>query len=133
MRISTYDGFINEGVNDWSFKTTVGTKSIDVVGFEGKTDEQWVVFGELSVEWELDIDARDRGIKSFGISVNKISGHYTVYTPTDTKDEEEQVEFSVKGTEWEIKSEMDEFRLGGGIAPSTIDIDLKTKKITVSF
>lgn len=131
-RIYSYKGFLNEGMNDMSFKTVIDQRDVDISNapVEG---EQYINAGDMTVEWELDIDARDYGIKSLGVAVRKVYGVYNLVTPTEDKDEEQEVEFA-SDKDWELNSEYEsEFSMGSMFSPNAVEIDFKTKKITVKW
>jgi len=66
--------------------------------------------------------------------VSKVVGYYNIVTPTDGEDVEDTKEFSAGGNGWEFTCELDTtFEFGNGISPSSIEVNVKTKKITVKF
>jgi len=67
--------------------------------------------------------------------IKKIKGTYLLITPTDDKDEEEEIELVVDkhSLEWDFATEINKFEFGDAIRPSAIEFDFKSKKITVQF
>lgn len=130
--IKPYNGFLNES-NDFKFTTTVDRRDVDYSNPELEKD-QYLESADLKVDWELDLDMRDHGIKSFGVLVSKVYGFYNVVTPGDDNDDEREVEFVAEGKDWDLSSEFEgEFVMGTAFSPASVEVDLKSKKVIVKF
>jgi len=142
MKIKTYNNFLNEKIDeyDFGFKTVIDSKSVDYVNEDSvidKAKEQYIEPGDLNIEWEMDFDNRKYGINSMGVIVHKVQGYYTIITPAEEgRDGEDETEFSFskETKDWDTHCEfLGQFEFGDGINPQSIEIDFKSKKITIQF
>ena len=98
-----------------------------------KDSEQYVESGDLFIEWEMGFDNRKNGIISMFPIIKKITGYYNIITPTNDEDLEEKVEVNFD-KDYEFICELEkEYSFGTPIIPISLEIDLKSKKITIQF
>lgn len=83
---------------------------------------------EFTVNWELDVDARNWGIKHIGIVIKKIHGTFTVNIWGDDEDVPHYVDFNAEEWGFEIKTELE---MKDTIVPSAIEINFKDKTVTI--
>lgn len=124
---------------DFGFTSKMERRDVSYYGEDTVVDkarEQYIDAGDLTIEWEMDFDNRKSGINSIAPLIHRVSGYYTVVTPSDDKDGEEDVEFNIgkDDEKWEMSSVFTgSFEFGSSMYPKDIEIDFKTKKITVNF
>lgn len=96
-------------------------------------ETEWAV---VDVKWNAQLDERTWGIKDIDVSVVNVAVHAT-FTVLDENDEsvELDLEFDtatqLRGEKWEI--EIEEGPKAVPLAPNTVDIHLKEKRIVVNF
>jgi hypothetical protein len=85
--------------------------------------------GELTIDWSINIDARNWGVKDIVISIENIHGELNFTTDTDDDVIQIQKEFKLT-PEWKITNEME--ISSGSIFPTNVSIDAKNKTIEIS-
>lgn len=121
---------------DFGFSTEIEPNDVSFVREKGiiTKGEQFVNTGKFVIGWDMDFDNRKHGINSMAPVITAIRGTYTLITPTDDKDiEEEATLFIEKGSDWKFECEINKFEFGDAISPSSIEFDFKDKKITIQF
>ena len=146
-KIRSYSSFLNEKVEeyDFGFTTIIEGNSVSYYGEDAvvdKSKDQYIgyikgKYGNYTIVWEMDFDNRTPGINSMSPIIHSVSGVYSLLTPKEEyPDLEEEIKFEVKNEdkEWEIKADLvSDFSFGYGFHPNDIEIDFKSKKITINF
>jgi hypothetical protein len=137
MKIKKYAEHVNEKVDsyDFEFTTKIDAKQVDIT-IVNTTADQYVDAGDFSIHWEMDFDNRKSGINSMSPIIMDITGTYTVTTPGEDEDDVKQEEFTYKSaqSDWQAVPEINNaIQFGYAIAPDNIEVDFKSKKITVIF
>lgn len=125
------DNFLNEQMKpSTDFKSVVAGRSDISVWNHDHEDFDG---GELTVEWILDIEAREWGVKGLVISVTRVYGvlNFEDYDEAsdDTIEHEQDIDSNDDG--WKIVVEKPEDLTQ--IYADSVDIDMKSKTITVEF
>lgn len=126
-------------IYDFGFTSEVQRRDVSYYGEDAvvdKSKDQYIDANDLTIVWEMDFDNRKSGINSMAPVIHRVSGYYTVVTPADDKDGENEVEFNIlkDDGEWEMNGVLSsEFKFGGSMYPNDIEIDFKKKTITVNF
>ena len=130
--IKKFGQYLNENIADSKYKTVLMPAGVDIRNYPVEED-QFVNAGNITVEWDLDLDSRSNGINSLGVSVSSIRGEFTLVTPGDKDDVEEAIQFDSKdfSVDSELTSELNAF--GYPLRPNSIEIDFKTKTAKVLF
>jgi hypothetical protein len=111
--------------SDFARENNIVFKKDDNVDFD---HNKFVVY------WELDMDARNYGVKDLKVIVKKITGNFSVCIwGEDIEDEPIHVEFDSELLDYEVVSAVEFKTIDGNcsIAPDEIYIDFATKKITI--
>lgn len=136
-KIKRFGDYINESVAqyDFGFTTELDSRNVSYYNEPKNFEYEYTNSGSLTINWEMDFDNRKTGINSMAPIINTIKGNYVLITPTDDEEKETEVEFSYEKNkdEWNVKCEVNKFSFGDSIAPIDIEIDFKTKDITVYF
>ena len=136
MNIKRYNTFLNEqsAEYDFGFSSVIESKNVDYHNFpvEG---EQYIDSGDLIIDWEMDFDNRKNGINSMAPIIKHIKASYTLVTPTEGKDKEEENSFEAnKDSDWDIVCEFkSDYQFGYSIMPESVTVDYKDQKILVQF
>jgi hypothetical protein len=127
--LKIYEGYLN---TEDTFTTKIEHRDVDVDGYELPDKDSYIEAGDMKVVWALDIDARSTGINSISPMVKKVTGNFSVVTPTENEDKTDEVEFS--SDDWNLEvAEGGSVQFGYGIYPSAVEIDYKKKLVKVSF
>jgi len=123
--------FINES-SEYSFKTDVN--SVTVYGLEeslNRQDDADITTSSATVSWILEPEMRNDRIKSMNLGVIKVwcqieynfedGVEDIIYFDTDSHDFKD----------WTIDSQI-EFKKDGGVCPDDVEIDYRSKKVTIS-
>ena len=129
--IKNFNLFLNESNTADNFKTKLGHRSVNLYSKPVKGD-QYLDPLDMTIEWKTNIQETKHGISSFTVEILNVHGYYTMTTPTEDEDLQDEIEFKTD-KEWEFETEINNFEFGGTIEPQEIDIDFKTKKIKVVF
>lgn len=131
-RINLFEDFRLNESKGFDFKTKISDKDVDLLNlYDSKLDKELSLSDNWNIEWEMQFDLREFGIKSISPIIKKIVGSYTIIT-ADTNEEEFQ--FDSTKDKWEIETNMSsEFDLGNSLYPDSIEVDFKNKQITVFF
>lgn len=125
--IKNYSNFINENENDHKFSTPIKSKNVEFLDYDGGVvpDEEYETGDDFVVNWYLDMDTRPTGINSFATIVSSITGTYF----------QADKEMNFDSSDYEITCQFGaEFSLNGdAIIPTLIEINVKAKKIIVTF
>jgi len=95
---------------------------------EGISDME---IGEVTVEWEVQIESREWGIKDIGAFIRRVHGTITMIRADG--EGEEEVELNAESPEWEFEPSTVHISERYGFYPIEAEIDLKNKKIKVDF
>ena len=125
---------------DSQFTTPVEPREISIYGFEpalnlpSNIDVDVTPNGKAYVIWSLDPDMRSYGIKSMGLSIDRVSVEISwEYYITDDQHKEGVVMFDTKEpqyADWDIQVDI-EFSSDGRIYPSGLEIDYLRKSVTI--
>jgi len=138
---------------EWNFTTKVDVHCYGIAEHFNMPDLDFdTKSAPFTIEWEIQWEARERGLKGACILINRVFGsvEWEVDLYDFEQDEIDQLKEKTGGviygseynhyisgsiefdnpTGWEIIREF-EFDKDGACMPSQVDIDFKTKKITV--
>jgi hypothetical protein len=87
------------------------------------------------VFWELNIEAREFGIKYMSPIVSKIqiSGTYEYVVDIDEDPKEEDFELTINREDWNIKEDYGQSKIENGLFPTSVNVDQGAKQVTVEF
>lgn len=111
------------------------TSLVDDVEIYPKPKDVDFTEAKAKVFWELNMDAREYGIKDLYPTVNKItiSGAYEYAVGIDEEPRVEPFEFNITGSDWHIKEDYRDTKLSEGLYPNLVQINPETKECTVEF
>jgi len=126
---------------DSQFTTPIEPSDVSIYGFEpalnlpSNIDVDVTPNGRAYVIWSLDPDMRSYGIKSMGLSIDRVSVEIAwEYYITDDQMKEGVAMFDTKEpqyVDWDTQVDI-EFSSDGRIYPAAIDIDYLRKSVTIS-
>jgi len=125
---------------DSQFTTPIGVSDISVYNFDGtmnspsNIDLDVEANGKGYVIWSLDPDMRSYGIKSMGLSIDRVSVEiaWEYYNPNE-QIKSGVVMFDTKEaqySDWNVQIDI-EFDPSGSIYPSGLEIDFLRKSVTI--
>jgi hypothetical protein len=116
--------------NDLSFTSLVD----DVEIYPKPKDVDWVE-SKAKVFWELNMDAREYGIKGIYPTVNKIiiTGQYEYEADIGEEQRVEPIEITITRSDWHIKEDYGDAKLADGLYPNLVQINPETKQCVVEF
>jgi hypothetical protein len=111
------------------------TSDVDDVDIRPRPKDVDFVNAKAKVFWDLQMDAREYGIKDIYPTVRKvvISGTYEYAVDIDEEAREEEFELSITAEEWNIKEDLMGAKFANGLYPSTVNVDQESKQCTVEF
>ena len=109
----------------YNFITELTNLDINIYHPNKNIDAQGV---KAIIEWTIELEMREYGVKSIEISVQKVTLYYT--EEDLSKEEGEEIEKSVTVTKGITVCEPTEV---GTIYPSTVIWDIEKNKLTVDF
>ena len=135
------DGYKDPKVIGFNIPDTADSFLHDVGALSPEIDVDSV---SIEVTWSVDFEYRTWGIKGTYITISEISGiiKFNVVVPDPLDDEEyteheHEYEFSWDADDedfWDnVEAETGEANWENGLSPTGCEIDLKTKKVKVSF
>lgn len=135
------DGYKDPKVIGFNIPDTADSFLHDVGALSPEIDVDSV---SIEVKWSVDFEYRTWGIKGTYITINEISGiiKFNVVVPDPLNDEEytehqHEYEFNWDADDedfWDnVKVETDGANWENGLSPIGCEIDLKTKKVNISF
>jgi hypothetical protein len=124
-----------------NFTTEMESRDVLISNFslEGKQKgaDFEVLPGTFKIDWDLEFETREWGIKDITLVVQKVEGFITVEKfREDGYKDEEQIIINTNENGWEIESEVKVsekiIQNDGDIYPTDVEIDFKDHKIYVS-
>jgi len=111
------------------------TSEVDDVDIRPRPADVDFVNAKAKVFWELNIEARESGIKDIYPTVRKVvvSGTYEFAVDIDEEPKEEDFELTITGEDWDIKEDLMGAKFANGLYPSTVNVNQETKQCTVEF
>lgn len=116
--------------NDLSF-----ISDVDDVDIYPRPKDVDYISAKAKVYWSLEIEARESGIKSIYITIDKIeiNGIYEYEAEVGDVAEEEDFTLTITGEDWNIKEDISQTLLSQGANPTLVNIDTNKKTVTVDF
>jgi hypothetical protein len=113
------------------FKTKLSGNNVSLFNFS-KRNFDYV--SDLTIHWEFYTEMREWGVKDVGVYAISCVGEIEItYWNEDDSEETETLIINSDDDGWVLNLELDSYELGHCICPSDMDIDYKSKIITVNF
>lgn len=120
------------------FRSKIEPIDVDLYDYPVTDKEQYPDAGNFEVVWEDDIQYSSWGLSGIHVHIKQVAGGFTLQTPTDTEDIEEEKEFDSLAPEyndWTIDYDMESktFTEHHQLFPNEVEINWATKTIMVHF
>ena len=120
------------------FKTKLSGNNVSLFNFSvGLLEHEKRNFdyvSDFTIHWEFYTEMREWGVKDVGVYAISCVGEIEItYWNEDDSEETETLIINSDDDGWVLNLEIDSYELGHCICPSDMDIDYKSKIITVNF
>lgn len=113
-----------------NFITKIEADEVSVYDYPSEVEHD--IFGVGEVEWEFYTEIREWGIKDVGVYV--VSVRLSIYVKEDDEELLKKIEIDPSiDTEWEIETDTAYIDFSHSVCPQLIDVDMKTKIISINF
>jgi hypothetical protein len=113
-----------------NFTTKIEADEVNVYDYSSEAEHD--IFGVGEVEWEFYTEIREWGIKDVGVYV--VNVRLSIYVKEDDEELLKKIEIdSSIDTEWEIETDTAYIDFSHSVCPQLIDVDMKTKIISINF
>jgi hypothetical protein len=126
--------------NDNTFTTRLNNADVSIYGFEkwkGRGDNN-DISAVAVIHWDFYTEMRSWGVKNIGAYATWVHIEFEVNWWNEN-DEEETEHYTIDSNDeknfeykWELDTEID-LQLGDCICPDSVEVDFKTKTITINF
>ena len=114
-----------------NFTTKLSGHNVSLFGFSEKNHDYE---SDFTIKWEFYTEMREWGVKDIGVYGISCVGEFEInYWNEDDIEETEIIKINSDDDGWVFNLELNDYELGHCICPADMDIDYKSKIITINF
>lgn len=114
-----------------NFTTKISGSNVSLFNF---SERNYDFESDFTIHWQFYTEMREWGVKDIGIYPISCVGQFEIsYWNEDDTEETQTVIISSDDDGWVLNLELDNYELGHCICPTDMNIDYKSKIITVNF